>query len=423
MRIGRSWPVGLAAIALATLPIAARAADRPEKNEGSSVAGWQEFVDSLETLPDRMLAKLPKNMRDDPQIRQEVARLALESLATSTLEAIGGDGDAPQFLPSIGQVLNVGQPNADTIYRSARLSPGGSYRLRGQAGTLNHSVIAQVVPQGAPGAGARSHLFLSDLNTDENGRFDVIVSPRRPDGYDGDWWELNPVANRLMMRMVGSDWSEEVEPTISIERIDKPVGRPRPAAKELEQRLRALPGQVDFMALMFVDHVEQLRQEGFVNKLKVFDVAFGALEGQFYYEGAYDLADDEALIIESAVPKTCKYRSLILTNEIFETTDWYNNHSSLNGDQAQPDGDGRLRIVVSAKDPGVSNWLDTAGHPRGVVQGRWTGCDSQPIPEVRKVKVAEVMQHLPADTAVVSPEERQEILRERRRALLERPHW
>ena len=46
--------------------------------------------------------------------------------------------------------------------------------------------------------------------------------------------------------------------------------------------------------------------------------------------------------------------------------------------------------------------MDTAGHPRGIIQGRWTGCDSQPIPEVRKVKVADVA---------------------RRRALLERPYW
>ena len=67
--------------------------------------------------------------------------------------------------------------------------------------------------------------------------------------------------------------------------------------------------------------------------------------------------------------------------------------------------------------------MDTAGHPRGIIQGRWTGCDSQPIPEVRKVKVAEVVQLLPKDTPRVSPEQRQSIIRERRRALLERPYW
>src|SRR5438270_13376918 len=59
------------------------------------VPGWEAFVENLRTLPSRMLAKLPEDQRNDPQVQQEVARLALESLATSTLTAIGGDGDHP----------------------------------------------------------------------------------------------------------------------------------------------------------------------------------------------------------------------------------------------------------------------------------------------------------------------------------------
>jgi hypothetical protein len=326
-------------------------------------------------------------------------------------------------MPAIGQVLNVGQPNADTIYRSASLTPGASYRLRGKRGTLNHTVIAQVVPHGSANAGSRSHLHLSSLQVDAHGRYDVLLTAQRPEGYEGDWWQLDPSTTRLMSRQVSSDWSAEDSSTMSIERIDRPVRRQRASAGELERRLRALAPQTEYMALMFPDHVEQLRQEGYVNRFKVFDVGFGALAGQFYYEGAFELADDEALIIESPVPKRCGYRSLILTNDVFETIDWYNNHSSLNDAQALPDPDGKLRIVVSAKDPGVRNWLDTAGHRRGVIQGRWTECDSQPMPEVRKVMLTDVGASLPADVARVSPEERQTIIRERRRAFLERPQW
>lgn len=391
--------------------------------ERSSVAGWQELVDSLQTLPERMLAKLPEDMRSDPQVQQEIGRLALEALVSSGLDALSGDGSAPQFMPALGQVLNVGQPNADTVYRSASLTPGGSYRLRGRRGTLNHTVVSQVIPRSVQGAKPRAHLQLASLQVDEDGRYDVLVSAQRPDGYDGDWWELDPTAIRLMSRQVSSDWSREEASTLVLERVDQPVARPRASAEYLEKRLRTLTQQTEVMALLFPDHVEQLRQEGYINRLKVFDVGEGALAGQFYYEGAFDLAEDEALIIESAVPERCQYRSLILTNDIFETIDWYNNHSSLNDAQALADSDGKLRIVVSARDPGVRNWLDTAGHRRGVVQGRWTECDSHPIPEVRKVKLEEVLSALPADVATVTPEERQEIIRERRRAYLERPHW
>jgi hypothetical protein len=175
---------------------------------------------------------------------------------------------------------------------------------------------------------------------------------------------------------------------------------------------------------MFVDHVEKLRREGYTNKLKILDVSqIGGLAGQFYYEGPYELSDDEALIIETKMPAVCPYRSLILTNEIYETTDWYNNHSSLNGSQAQPDADGVLRIVVSAKDPGVPNWLDTAGHSRGLIQGRWTDCDSQPMPSIRKLPFAEVRAALPAGTPTISPEQRERVLRERRAAYQQRPLW
>src|SRR3546814_1928566 len=68
---------------------------------------------------------------------------------------------------------------------------------------------------------------------------------------------------------------------------------------------------------------------------------------------AYDLTDDEALISEVRIPDQVSYWSLILTNELYETTDWNNNQSSLNDVQAVVDSDGVFRAVISARDPGV----------------------------------------------------------------------
>lgn len=414
----------LAAGAAAILPLVAQAQPAPAAPKGSAVPGWNELVGKLSDLPDRMLARLPEAMRSDPQVQQEVARLALEALTSQGVDAIGGDADAPEFLPTIGYLFNVGQPNADTIYRSARVDGGGSYRLRGKAGSLNQAIISQIVPRGAETGKGRTHIDLSKLKLDKQGLFDVLLSPVKPKGHRGEWWELRPQASRLMIRMVSADWAKEQAPTLSIERLDKPVARPRRSAADLEARLRALPGMVDMMALMFVGHVEKLRADGFVNRFKTFDIASaGGLAGQYYYEGAYDLAEDEALIVESDVPKVCRYRSLILTNELYETTDWYNNHSSLNNAQAPADKDGRLRIVVSHKDPGVPNWLDTAGHAKGLIQGRWMDCDSQPVPSATKVKLADVRKNLPVDTGTVTPQERQAIVRERRAAQVQRPVW
>ena len=145
--------------------------------------------------------------------------------------------------------------------------------------------------------------------------------------------------------------------------------------------------------------------------------------GQFYYEGAYELNADEALVVEAKVPDKCTYWSIILTNDIYETTDWVNNQSSLNGTQAHVDRDGIFRAVVSAKDPGVPNWLDTAGYATGAVQGRWTECSAQPIPTVHKIALADVRKSLPADTPTVTTAQREQTIRERRMQAQLRPLW
>jgi hypothetical protein len=85
--------------------------------------------------------------------------------------------------------------------------------------------------------------------------------------------------------------------------------------------------------------------------------------------------------------------------------------------------DDKLRVVVSAKDPGVANWLDTAGYSSGAIQGRWTDCDINPVPSIRKVSVADVARLLPPDTVKVTLAERERIIRDRRAVFQQRPLW
>ena len=395
-----------------------------------AVPGWTDFLDGLRDLPDRILARLPAEQRNDPQIRQEAGRLALSAVVAATIDALASDPDHPVFLPQINNYITTGQPNADTNYRATKITPGGVYRLRGRHGSMNQARIAEVGPrpkqvEGTVNLGKPRPVHdLNTLKVDAEGHYDVILSPSRPEDYTGDWWQLDPTTNMLLVRMVGSEWGKEVEPTLSIERLDIPAARPRPAAAMLEANLRSIPASADFIAPLLVDRPQKLRAEGYVNKLKDVDFSqMGGLAGQAYYEGVYELKDDEALIVETQLPQSCAYRSLILTNEIYETTDWYNNHSSLNGAQAPADKDGVLRIVVSARDPGVPNWLDTAGYPTGVIQGRWMECTSKPIPTVRKIALADVRKSLPATTPTISPQERDKQIRDRRAALQQRPLW
>ena len=415
-------PAGWAAKAAQTLPATAP--------EPGAVPGWTDFLDGVRDLPDRILARLPADQQRDPQVRQEAARLALSAVAAASLDALASDPDHPVFVPQLNNYITIGQPNADTNYRSAKIAAGGVYRLRGRRGSMNQASISEAGPRPKQVAGSvnlgkpRPVHDLNALKVDAEGRYDVILSATRPEGYTGDWWQLDPTSNMLLVRMVGSEWGWEVEPTLSIERLDVPATRPRPSAATLEASLRSIPTSANFIAPLLVDRPQKLRAEGYVNKLKDVDFSqMGGLAGQYYYEGVYELTDDEALIVETKLPEHCNYRSLILTNEIYETTDWYNNPSSLNGAQAAADKDGILRIVVSARDPGVPNWLDTAGYSTGVIQGRWMDCSSKPVPAVRKVALVDVRKSLPPDTATVSAQERDQQVRDRRAVLQQRPIW
>lgn len=415
---------GLCGAALMTAVTAVTAQAAPPSTS-SAPPGWTDFLDGLRDLPDRVIARLPDDRRNDPQVRAEVGRLVLSAVTAASLDALASDPDHPVFIPQINNYITFGQPNADTNYRAAKIAPGGTYRLRGLRGSMNQARVMETAPPSAnnvPGKNRPVH-DINLLKVDAQGRYDVILSPTRPAGYTGDWWQLEPTTNLLLVRMVGSDWGKEKEPTLSIERVDAPPARPRPSAQVLETKLREISATAAFNAQILINRPGILRAIG-PNRLTGVDFSkLGGLAGQYYYEGAYELKDDEALIIETPIPENCTYRSVILTNDIYETTDWYNNQSSLNGAQSEPDKDGVLRVVISAKDPSVPNWLDTAGYPSGVIQGRWMECSTQPMPIVKKVAFSAVRGSLPKDTPVVTPAQREQALRDRRSILQQRPLW
>ncbi len=401
--------------------------DRVQGQGDAVLMSWEQFVDALRPLGARLRDRLPASLRDDKQVGQESLRLLLAGLVRATTDAIVGDRRHPIFVPELHIAQNLFQPNADTIYKTAMIDGAGSYRMRGERGTVRMFILAQLGPDtlrtGKPSA-ALAQCDFDTLTLNAEGRFDVLISPSRPAGHKGDWWELHPKAEKFMLRIVGCRWGEEREPRFGIDRLDVAAPKPRLEAADLSARLAEIPAIAGNCACFFPDHVEQLREQGHVNSLKVVDFSnMTGLSRQSYYEGAYELEDDEALLVEVRIPEQVGYWSLILTNEIYETTDWYNNQSSLNDAQARLDADGVFRAVVSARDPGVPNWLDTCGYRKGAVQGRWFDTDARPTPSMRKLKFSEIRAAVPAETPHVSPEARDAAIRARRIGAQMRTIW
>jgi hypothetical protein len=135
--------------------------------------------------------------------------------------------------------------------------------------------------------------------------------------------------------------------------------------------------------------------------------------------GRWELRPDEALIVEVEPPEGI-YWSFSIGNPWWETIHYGRHQSSLNAHQAAVDSDGRVRVVLCERDPGVANWLDTAGHSNGPIILRCVRTKTAPTPTTRIVPFDQLAAKLPSDTTRVTPEERSSILAARRRAVRER---
>jgi hypothetical protein len=211
---------------------------------------------------------------------------------------------------------------------------------------------------------------------------------------------------------------------IAIERVDRPIGgAPMPAA-DIVHRLDRLSAFVERYAAFALGYGQRQRAQGFVNRLEYDDWAGrGGVAGQHYYQGIFRLEPGEAMILDTAVPDPVRYWNVQLNDPLWNTIDWINHQSSLNAHQAVLDGDGRFRAVIALDDPGVPNWLDPAGRREGSLMLRWTGARSGPEPSLKIVPAVDIRAYLPADTAHVTPQQRDTTIRQRRRGGQWRRRW
>lgn len=124
----------------------------------------------------------------------------------------------------------------------------------------------------------------------------------------------------------------------------------------------------------------------------------GGLATQYSSAGHFELNPDQALVITLPVTDA-PYLGFQLGSLWYISLDYINHQTSLNGTQAQADPDGKIRIVVTDRDPGITNWVETCGHRKGFLQFRWQRV-SRPLteadgPTVELVDTAAVADHLP----------------------------
>ncbi len=363
---------------------------------------------------------------DDPHYRADIYRQIMMSLSYSYFAYFHADPEHPDWAPLWNPVYTL-QPNPDDIYLYAPIRGDLSYRVSGNRGTV--ALVSFTTADGTSGlvgegvvVGHHNDLDDRDLEIGADGTFEVLFSATRPAGHPGNWAPIDPEARIMMIRYRSIDWVNETDPQLSIECLD-PVGpKRRLSSQEILERVQLMAGFPARASSRFLKMQNGVKDRVGINVFEPVRYA-GGLSRQIYWPAVFELDDGEALIIETDLPAVRPYWNIQLNDPYFSAVEFVYRLSSLNAATATISSDGKLRAVIALEDPGVPNWLDPAGFKQGTVYGRWYDCDSDPVPTIQRVRLARVREHLPADTPVVSPEERADQLRTRVRAAQRRRRW
>lgn len=301
-------------------------------------------------------------------------------------------------------------PSADARYLSAEITGDGLYRVSGTLGNAPHITVQ------AYDSVSALEIFDIREQADAAGNFSFLIGdPVKTKGAA----PVSREASMLYFREYYSDWKTEIPSKFVLERLDRPDrGTPLTAsamADILEATATKRESQVPFwkgrMAQIRDGHGNSLAPPGLLGDVGLGDILYGT--------GWFELEHDEAMVIELSKPEAVHW-SFQLGNFWGEAVDFANFTSSTNGDQAIASNDGKYRIVIAHSDPGVPNWLDTAGHREGMIFYRYHLAETKPMPTAQVVKVSDLSTLLPKDTLRVSPAERRAEIDHRRAAIVRR---
>ena len=300
-----------------------------------------------------------------------------------------GDADRPWFTPLASPTRKILGDNVDSRYHFAPLRGDRAYRIDGIRGDGVYLAfcIYGGKPDGEWSERVVANVSQRDLTFGPDGRFALVLGPERVPG--ADWVRLDPDAVCVVSREYFTDPVRARPSSFAIEPLAPPPVPPPLDDAMLARRLRAvatfiretlaivplpaLPANLVGPPMPWSPHVP----------------GWGTPDN-VYALGAFDLGPDEALVIEGRSPP-CTYWGVQVWNRYMQSLDWRHHRVSLNREQAALAPDGAFRVVVAHRDPGVANWISTAGHREGLVFCRWLQAETMPEqPASRVVRLGEL---------------------------------
>jgi len=349
-------------------------------------AAWSEFCQLLEQAGAVILAE---GNPDDPLDRAEGFRM-LTRLLRGALEGRLEHADPrhPRLVCTCHETIKIVAENPDTLYLGASIDGAYDYRVsgwRGEARWISFTIFGGG-GFGGGGIGAGAVVHERDLQLDDEGRFELVLSQRE---HPGNWLRLTPDARSLAIRQTFLRKGTDRPAELTIEPLSAPAVASAPLDPEHLYRALTICGHyVRGVAEIGASWARrQAEQPNRFFDAQRDDTRLFADPQILYHQAYFDLAPHQALVV-TLRPPVCDYWMIALHNHWMETLDYSHHQITLNSATAQPEPDGTVRCVIAHRDPGVANWLDTAGHGRGIVGVRWVGAGIvDVVPETEIIEV------------------------------------
>ena len=343
---------------------------------------WDDFCDRLREAGHTVLEAAPDDAFDRAEGLRYVTRLARNFLRNATEIS-----QPPRIALGHAESPKIGLDNPDYVYCGASLQPAFDYRLRGSLADAHRIGFGTYsgglgTPQGLQRDG---YLESDALLRDGAGNFEITISQRE---HEGNWLPMSANTNALQARQTLLRRAEQRQAPLELQRLGEapppPPLDPARFAKSLDRAGKILGGTIA-QFLRWTASFEAHRHE--IRPIDPSLLAFAQGDPNTSYNYSYwELGDEEAFVIDLD-PPACEYWNLQIGNHWLESFDFMSFRTHVNHETAVADAQGRVRIVVSHRDPGLVgvNWLDTAGHRRGALALRWVGAEREPGVQTRVV--------------------------------------
>jgi hypothetical protein len=389
----------------------------------SSDSGALAYANAqLDKLVAAMRYKLEKHILgwpgDDRELNTyEAIRHLLRDVNFGHSAYVEADYENPAFAKMGATTrINFQQPSADCMYHSVILHSDYRYRISGNRGSASVFQLGVYSGHACDLIGWKEHYVVNNFDDPEqlasNRDVNIVLSREKPaDLGDALWMELPEGRSELHSRQYYGDWETQNPANLMI-RMESQCFPAKVLNRETaELRFNRLVDLLRVHTDFYRAGVGMHLRHG-LDRIDL--VSFpGAFVGTSYFPGHFRCERDQAVIIEAADPGS-HYWNVALYQMQFENLDWWSRASSYNCTQVHTDADGKVRFVCSWKDPGVPNWLDVSGRVLNLIAFRFWRASRDPMgPTLKTVALANVRDHLPANTPVITPRERHQLLERR----------